>query len=535
MRNTIPSNSALLTQVGSPGPQRLMRRKPMWSLGLLCAALLALSACGGSSEGESEGAGSATTSTEVAAVTTTVAPTTTEAPTTEVSSTEKESGDAQSGETVPVVFANDFGTSVAPILATHCASCHQKGGAGTAHWTLSTADDAAHEAIGIAAAVGSGWMPPWPAGHESVAFQDDLSLSEDEIAAVVDWVKAGAELDVDPTTPIEAAPQVRLANIDQSIAPAVAYAGSPAQTDDYRCQIYDPEIDEATALIGYDFVPDQGAVVHHAIGFLIDGEQAQAAADRDASEDGAGWTCYGGSGLHDDQMLIGWAPGQDASNFPEGSGYVLEPGDFFVIQIHYHYETAAPADASELHLDLGSVDDLTSEILVRQYVAPVEIPCATTESGPLCDRDAAMADAIERFGTGGVRADQINGLCGVTPADFAHMTDGIATSTCDLPIYGFGEIISVLGHEHELGASFRMTLNPGKSDERILLDIPVWDFDWQYNYAPVEPIVVSSGDTVRLECSWDRSLAKPGIEPAYILWADGTNDEMCFATIVTRS
>ena len=157
-----------------------------------------------------------------------------------------------------------------------------------------------------------------------------------------------------------------------------------------------------------------------------------------------------------------------------------------------------------------------------------------SQSGPLCDRDAAMVEAIERFGVGGVRADGINLICDATPAQFASMTDGLVSSSCDLPAYGFGEIVSILGHEHEIGASFRMTLNPGTTDEMILLDIPVWDFDWQYNYSPVESIELSPGDMIRIECSWDRSLADDDIEPAYILWADGTNDEMCFSTIVTR-
>ena len=41
-------------------------------------------------------------------------------------------------------------------------------------------------------------------------------------------------------------------------------------------------------------------------------------------------------------------------------------------------------------------------------------------------------------------------------------------------------------------------------------------------------------DVVLLECGWDRSRRDPSLEPAYILWADGTNDEMCFATITVR-
>lgn len=61
-----------------------------------------------------------------------------------------------------------------------------------------------------------------------------------------------------------------------------------------------------------------------------------------------------------------------------------------------------------------------------------------------------------------------------------------------------------------------------------------WDFDWQFIYEPTDSIVISRGDTIRVECTWDRALRDPELEPAYVLWADGTNDEMCFSTIVTR-
>ena len=79
------------------------------------------------------------------------------------------------------------------------------------------------------------------------------------------------------------------------------------------------------------------------------------------------------------------------------------------------------------------------------------------------------------------------------------MTDGIAWSSCDLDVRGFGTIHSVLGHMHEIGATFRMTLNPDTPDEVVLLDIPRWDFDWQLNYEPIEEISVPA---TSCRCGW---------------------------------
>jgi hypothetical protein len=92
-----------------------------------------------------------------------------------------------------------------------------------------------------------------------------------------------------------------------------------------------------------------------------------------------------------------------------------------------------------------------------------------------------------------------------------------------------GDIIAVLGHMHTLGKSFRLTLDPGGPNEKILLDIPVWNFDWQMNYPLVTPIHVQAGDKVLMQCSWDRSL-DPNRPPKYIVFAEGTEDEMCFGT-----
>ena len=227
--------------------------------------------------------------------------------------------------------------------------------------------------------------------------------------------------------------------------------------------------------------------------------------------------------------------GQAPSEFPEGSGLAIAPGEFLVLQIHYHYDGEAPPDHSRLRLRFAERGAPLDRIEVAEYVAPAEIPCVAGERAPLCDRDAAMADAVERFGFGGVQADRINALCGATPADFAGFTDGVASSSCDLPVYEFGEIVGILGHEHELGASFRMTLNPDTPRERVLLDIPRWSFDWQLVYRPEEQIVLEPGDRLRVECSWDRSLGDSDAPPRYVLWADGTDDEMCFSTVTTRA
>ncbi len=436
----------------------------------------------------------------------------------------------------PVLFNNDFGTSIQPLIVQNCASCHNDGGAGSAHWQVDTVADIQASHAALAGVVQIGYMPPWPAGGESIDHKGDRRLRQDQIDAIVAWSAAGGEIDVPAETLVEAPMGLLALNeVDEVLTARESYDGDVSIIDDYRCNIYDPQFTEDTFIEGYRFVPDQVEIVHHAIGYILPAEAMADAEAAQAADPAGGWSCFGSSGLpYNDPIFLGWAPGQDPTLFPEGSGLKVDAGDFIVLQIHYHNEVDTPPDNSVLELDLGEAGVDLAEINQAEYVAPVEIPCADNESGPLCDRDAAYADAIERFGEEGVRSDQFNSICGTHHSAFADNTDGKVSSSCELPIYEFGQLISVLGHEHEIGTSFRMTLNPDTPDERVLLDIPVWDFDWQLNYSPAEDIILKPGDSVLIECAWDRALLPDDIEPRYILWADGTNDEMCFSTITTR-
>ncbi len=427
-----------------------------------------------------------------------------------------------------------FASDVRPVVTEVCARCHTGDGPGTQHVRFDTAADLAANSGDISLVVETGLMPPWPAGDSSVPFDHDWSLNDEQIAAIVGWDAAGAVLDVPAGEPmIPTAGPPGLADPDLRIEASGSYDGELGQPDEYRCFVYDPQI-TAPAFVGaMEFLPQQTQVVHHAVGFLVGAEDRAQIDRRDGADGQGGWSCFGFSPAPSAEIVFTWAPGQGPTAYPAGSGRAVEPGDFFVMQTHYHFEVEAPADRSTFAIEWADPSG-TDPVQLITYLAPAEIPCGIEESGPLCDRAAAKEKLVEAYGPEGVLADALVGACGYDLADFAAMTSGIATASCDQPVLGYGEIVSVFGHEHEIGTSFRLTLNPDTPDERILLDIPVWDFDWQLIYEPSEPIVLRPGDWIRVECAWDRALRDETLEPAYVMWADGTNDEMCFSAVVTR-
>ncbi len=431
-----------------------------------------------------------------------------------------------------------FADDISPILESNCASCHQTGAIGAMMWTLDDAGDAAEVADGLAVVTGAGFMPPWPASDDGVPLRHVRGLDDAEIAAIAEWASAGGQLDVDPDTPIDppAAPEVREPRPDRVVTMAEPYKGSPDERDDYRCFILDPGITEPTFLTAYTFDPDRLEVVHHAIVTRVRaGEQRAAAEARDVADDGPGWSCFAGMGGDGGDRIAGWVPGQRPYSFPEGEGYELQPGDVLVAQIHYHYDDAAPPDRSGMTLELADDPAGMTALYTRTLIGPVEIPCPPGSTGVLCDRAASLADVGERFGPGGaVIANVLHRACGTTPEQVAANSDGTtATTTCDYAVRQPGDIIGMLGHMHEMGASYRLELNPDTSDARVLLDIPVWNFAWQLAYSPVDDIAVGPGDVLRVTCRWDRR-TRVDPEPRYVVFAEGTQDEMCFSSLTIR-
>ncbi len=431
-----------------------------------------------------------------------------------------------------------YSTQVAPILQSNCASCHQTGQIGAEHWKLDTAGDARADADGVAVVTKARYMPPWPASDAGVPLQHVRRLTDDQISTLRDWAAAGAPLDVPATTPVTPTPDptVAIPRRDVQMSLIEPYRGESNERDDYRCFVLDPGFTTESFVTGYTFEPDRLDVVHHALIYRASSRSLEQLLQADARDDGSGWRCGSGMGPKGSEELIaGWVPGQTPRDFGEGVGYRFNPGDLLVAQIHYHYEGDRPADQSRMDLEVAPPGAPITALRTGEYLAPVELPCPAGRTEPLCDRTAAIQDVAQRFGPAGAGiANGLHRLCRTTPEQVAAASDGTtARTTCDLRVRTAGDIVDVLGHMHQYGLSYRMTLHPDTDRATVLLDIPHWDFNWQLNYQPVTPVPVAVGDTVRVECAWDRSL-RPTQPMRYLVFAEGTDDEMCFSTITLR-
>ena len=320
-------------------------------------------------------------------------------------------------------------------------------------------------------------------------------------------------------------------------------------TDDYRCFVLATNLPDDRFITGVRFVPGNAALVHHAILYRVSPGQEEAAAKRDAEDPGEGWSCFGGpnlpatadsdalSSLSGTPWLAAWAPGGREARYPEGTGVFVEAGSSVILQVHYNLLAGSGDDATSVELNTVGAEEDLRRLETMLLPAPVELPCRPEESGPLCDRDAAVADTIERFGGEAMRT--IWGLQFMCGGDLTEPQAG-ATTSCTHRVRAPMTIYAAAGHMHLLGRSISIVANEGTRGEELLLDIESWDFDNQ-GARPLTPSVdLDMGDTLTVRCTHDTGLrdllpALADTEPRYITWGDGTTDEMCLGILTVSA
>jgi hypothetical protein len=308
-------------------------------------------------------------------------------------------------------------------------------------------------------------------------------------------------------------------------------------TDDYRCFLLDPGITKDSFVTGFDIQPGQPSEVHHVILYRVAASRLATAQAKDAQAPGDGWTCFGGTGIEsqgaslDDAPWVGaWAPGGTERLLAPDVGIPLDRGSQLIMQVHYNLLHGSKPDRTAVKLRLSTSSRL-APLETMLYPAPVELPCRPGRSGALCDRDKAIWDVATRFGKQAsfvVAGLQLicNGKGDPKPG---------ATQSCTRRVDEAVTVRSVAGHMHLLGSSLRIELNPGTATARTLLDIGVWNFDDQGSIA-IPPTKIRPGDSIRVRCthdqSWrDRLPELKGIPERYVVWGEGTTDEMCLGIL----
>ncbi|MSP23630.1 MAG: monooxygenase [Myxococcales bacterium] len=396
-------------------------------------------------------------------------------------------GDGQGGSpSQPDVTGTTYYQAAKPILDGRCGKCHHEGGIGP--FTLDSFAGAKEVALAVKSAVEQRTMPPWLASDGCAEYVGDPSLSDEQIATISAWVDEGAREGDPLTEAAKLAPVVNtgLSRTDRTLEMPVDYVAQ-VEPDDYRCFVIDWPETETTYVTGFRANPGTSEVVHHVIAFLIEPADVAAIEKLDAGEEGAGYTCYGGPGNNEARWIGSWAPGGLGYDFVPGTGIEIVAGAKVVLQVHYNtLNSGALPDRTSIELKL----DATVER--KAWVQPWANP-SWLDGGKMII--PAMTDGVgHEFG--------------FDPTPF--LSDG-------KPL----RLYSAALHMHVLGQTARTEIRRADGSTECLLDIPRWDFHWQGAYRFAESKLLSPGDELHLQCTWDNPTNKD------VDWGEGTTDEMC--------
>lgn len=378
-------------------------------------------------------------------------------------------------------------------------------------------------AAGLSGCAGQADLPPRLAGATS---HHGASPSSSPSATAV---RAAV-----PDAPLRAGERFVRLSMPEPYTPA---APGGRGTDDYRCFLLDPHLTADQLVSGVDIRPGNPAVVHHVIVSRVLAADVPRAQAMDAADPGQGWTCFGGSGVADaatsldDADWVGaWAPGGGERVMAPDIGIPLPAGARLAVQVHYNLLAGTGPDLSTVRLRVSPAAGSTRKPLSTMLLpAPVELPCRDEGASPLCLRVASVADVARRFDERIARADALHLLCGpVRPGPVQSCTRTVAQA---------GTIRAVAGHMHLLGRSITVDVDKGTAHAQRVLDVPVWNFDDQGSIPLEHPVGVRPGQTLTVTCHHDQSLrdrlpAFAGVPERYVVWGEGTTDEMCLGIVL---
>jgi mono/diheme cytochrome c family protein len=363
----------------------------------------------------------------------------------------------------PVTFTE----TIAPIVYANCVTCHRPGQA--APFSLISYEDVAKRGALIAKVTASRYMPPWHAAHGYGEFAGERRLTDQQIAAIGEWVRQGVPRGDGSKMPKlpEFTDGWHLGKPDLILEMPVGYTVPASGPDQFRNFVIPTKLTEDKWVRAVEFRPSARNVVHHAIFSWIRGGSA---ASRDGADGKPGFPGIGLPPLGDANAggLGGWATGGTPTFLPEGLAARLPTGSDFVLQIHFHLSGKPETERS----------------LVGFYFA---------DRAP--ERTLINVDAPALFAFG-------RGL-DIAPGAKGHAIEDSFVLPVDVRAYG------VSAHAHYLGKEMKADATLPDGTKRPLLWIQDWDFNWQDSYTYKQPFDLPKGTRVDVKVAYDNSTDNP--------------------------
>lgn len=293
-------------------------------------------------------------------------------------------------------------------------------------------------------------MPPGQIdGHVGRAISNAAGLTVAEKQKLVHWIDAGApqDGDADPLAALTFAnPKFSLGEPDL-VYKVPAQAIPATGVIDYRYIPVQLGLEEDVWVRAMEFVPGDREVLHHVIAYL------QSPADKTGRQTGA----------DRGDNIAGFAPGRQPDQFYDNSGRLIPKGSNLLLQMHY----------------TTSGRETVDETLVGIYLHD---------------------EPPEHIMSGGV-AGQRRFL--VPPGAKEYRLSG------DMEIERDAYLYEMTPHMHYRGKYMGYTANYPDGTSELLLSVPKYDFNWQFNYLLEEPVFLPAGTRLTAHGAMDNSDRNP--------------------------
>lgn len=400
--------------------------------------------------------------------------------------------------TKPVTF-----NEVLPVLQRNCQNCHRPGQMGP--MSLLDYGQVRPWAKAIKQKVMAREMPPWNADPQFNKFGNDPSLTQSDIDLIAAWVDQGAQDGPAQSRPKAATwPDAGWQITPDVVIRAPEYAvpaSTPNSVIEWADVVVPTGFTKDTWVTSIEVRPTEPAVAHHiCVTFQPHRDDVKyyefkwlnkkrddtgTEIPRSAAEIPTSGTQLATGGGQEACFLPGMQP---LDLRPMKTARLVPAGWDLVFNIHYTPNGKAVVDRPAVGLTIAREEQS------RRYVALT------------------------------VRAPQDKESFAIPPHD-----GNWAAPAGEATFYEDAELITMSPHMHYRGKSFRYTLIRPDGSKEIILNVPKYDFNWQFIYMPEKPVKIPKGSKLVVQGHFDNSVNnKYNPDPSKPVYYGGMVwEEMC--------
>jgi hypothetical protein len=359
--------------------------------------------------------------------------------------------------------------TIVPILKENCVACHVQGG--IAPWAMSEYNMIKGFAPMMREVVRTKRMPPWHADPEIGHWRNEVGMSDQDTQTLIAWIEAGAPRGEgeDPLKEIPVLENKWTLGEPDLVIDIPEFEVAATGTVDYQFPNVPNPYDRDVWVIAAEVIPGDPKAVHHILAGSSEGQPK------------------GRLSEIFENFIITYAPGNEASKMPSGTGVFVPKGGVYQFQMHYTPYGKKTIDRSRIGLhfsDKPPANFYREQVIVNFDLAiPPQAETHEEKAYFFFDKDA--------------------------------------------------EIHALFPHSHYRGVSSTFEIQYPDGEIETILSVPNYDFNWQRTYQFTEAKPVPAGSKMVHRTIYNNSSKNRG-NPApdeTVYWGLQSEQEMLYGSV----